>query len=393
MTNSARPMLIPPKKKKVLLSCVRKLCREAKGGTNLQTTLSQENREELVEYEIGHVLPLRTHADGLRTHIHGEDLGRPNPGRGSPRWLIEEDEQEEQERKRDANGLVFGEEMFGTICTIWRGETGGCESEHADCHSDTSYDEEEFASVAVSGPNGVQGEENTTGAINCVDEIDGIGTFVNSLVDLTGVAIECSLTSKLLTAVDNESDPETFADGGISPEGLIGTSCVGFLLVFDSFADGEKFVLDFLLSVADAHKSRARFLDLVPILDIPTRGFRNEWKERHYDEGDQHLEYDDEFPVPLSKGFGVFTGCKGDPTLSVSKPSPCCILKGCFLPVSKERSDGVEHLPECHDLTTDLSWCQLSDINWTGSLITISIRQLSKKEWKTYSKRYLGRDQ
>ena len=43
-------------------------------GRDLQAALGEESREELLEDDIGDVLRLRAHADGLRAHIHGEDL-------------------------------------------------------------------------------------------------------------------------------------------------------------------------------------------------------------------------------------------------------------------------------------------------------------------------------
>lgn len=61
---------------------------------DLQAAVVEEGWEELLQDGVCDVLHLRTHAHGLRTYVHGEDLGRPNPDGGSPRWLIEEDEEE-----------------------------------------------------------------------------------------------------------------------------------------------------------------------------------------------------------------------------------------------------------------------------------------------------------
>lgn len=53
-------------------------------GRDVQAAISIEGGEELVEDSLSYVLHLRAHAYGLRTDVHGENLGGPNPCRGAP---------------------------------------------------------------------------------------------------------------------------------------------------------------------------------------------------------------------------------------------------------------------------------------------------------------------
>lgn len=64
------------------------------GKNDLQSTIRIKRREELVEDALGDVLHLRAHSHGLRSDVHGENLGSPNPSRGTPGWFVEENEEE-----------------------------------------------------------------------------------------------------------------------------------------------------------------------------------------------------------------------------------------------------------------------------------------------------------
>lgn len=64
-------------------------CKHVEG---VEAAVIEESREELLHDGIGDVLRLRGHADSLRTHIHGEDFGGPNPSCRAPRWFVEESE-------------------------------------------------------------------------------------------------------------------------------------------------------------------------------------------------------------------------------------------------------------------------------------------------------------
>jgi hypothetical protein len=48
----------------------------------------KEDGEELLEDGVGDVLGLRSHTNGLGANVHGENLGRPNPHSGTPRWFV-----------------------------------------------------------------------------------------------------------------------------------------------------------------------------------------------------------------------------------------------------------------------------------------------------------------
>lgn len=179
----------------------------------MKNTYGQEKREELVDDQVGDVLGLRSHADGLGTNVHGEDLSGPDPDGGTPGRLVEENEEEQQEHDRDGHGLGL---------RGWGLSLDGCDDDHAESHTDTTDDEQEAATKAVDSPGRVEGEEDTEGGVESVDEGDGRRGLEDFLVDLGGVAVERALTSDLLTGVDDKSEHQTLADGAILPESRVG---------------------------------------------------------------------------------------------------------------------------------------------------------------------------
>ena len=161
--------------------------------------MRQERREKLLENGIRHVLCLARHAHRLRTHVHREDLRRPNPHRRAPRRLVEEREEEQQEDDRDPDGLALRRRS---------GRLGAhdCDDEHADAHADAADDEQELAPEAIDGPSGVQREENTKGGIERVDQRDLVAVRKDVLVDDGRVAVQRTLTCNLLARVDDEGE-------------------------------------------------------------------------------------------------------------------------------------------------------------------------------------------
>lgn len=69
----------------------------------VETTVLEEEREKLLHDGVGNVLRLPGHAYALGPHVEREDLGAPDPGDGAPRWLVEEDEEEEKKYDRDTD--------------------------------------------------------------------------------------------------------------------------------------------------------------------------------------------------------------------------------------------------------------------------------------------------
>lgn len=305
----------------------------------------------MLEDDVGDVLALRHHADGLGADVHGENLRRPNPGRRTPGGLVEEDEQEKQECERNTDGLRLCLDLCATRCVVQlrSSNADGCEAQHTDGHTDATDNEEEFATEAVDGPDSVEREDDSAGAVDGVDEVDGAAVGVDALVDLRRVVVERALAGKLLAGVDDKGDPETLAHRGVLPECTVARRD-GFFLEFECFANHEDFVFDFLLGVADAAEGGARFVDLLAVLDVPTRSLGNEGEEDNDDDGDEHLEDDDELPVPVAKHLDV-----------IGETGGVCD------PVGNEGSDRVEELPEAHDLATNLRRCELSNIDRTSS--------------------------
>lgn len=54
----------------------------------VESLLVKENGEELLTDDVGDILGLGSHADGLRADVHGEDFGGPDPGCCAPGWFV-----------------------------------------------------------------------------------------------------------------------------------------------------------------------------------------------------------------------------------------------------------------------------------------------------------------
>jgi hypothetical protein len=63
----------------------------------VEPAVLEEEREELLHDGVGNVLRLPSHAYTLGPHVEREDFGAPDPGDGAPGWLVEEDEEEQEE--------------------------------------------------------------------------------------------------------------------------------------------------------------------------------------------------------------------------------------------------------------------------------------------------------
>lgn len=180
----------------------------------LQALLLEEDGEELVEDGLGDVLRLRAHPHRLGAHVHGEDLGRPNPDRGAPAGLVEEDEEKEQEDDADADGLGLG-------VRARRCEADDGDEHRAECHSNGTDDEQPATPKPIDGPNGVEGEEDAAGGIESVDEVDGLGGGPHFLVDGSRVGVQGSLAGKLLAHIKDNSKVQPLANGRILEKGTI----------------------------------------------------------------------------------------------------------------------------------------------------------------------------
>jgi hypothetical protein len=111
--------------------------------------------------------------------------------------------------------------------------------------------------------------------------------------------IESSLSRKLLAGIDDESNIKSLSNGRILEKGPIGARN-NLLLILDSLTNGEKFVLDVLLVLANSAQRSTCIIDPVSMLNIPTWGFWEEWELSKDNDWDQHLEYNDHLPVPIS---------------------------------------------------------------------------------------------
>lgn len=307
----------------------------------VEAALGKEGREELLHNGIGDVLRLRSHADGLGADVHGEDLGGPDPGSGAPRRLVKEDEEEEEEDDGDGDGVRLG--------AAWEirgfGANGG-DGEHAGCHADCAGNEQETTAKAISCPSGVEGEEDTAGGVEGVDEGDGVGVGEDLFVDNGRVGIEGSLAGDLLAGVDDEGDHETLADGLVLPQGRVGAGdCLG--LELNGFADLEKLELNLLLGATDSTERPASVVLTTAVLHVPAGGL---WAECHHpddEERSEELKDDDSPPVPLTQVGLVLGACVVDP-------------------VGNEGTDRVESLPERHDGATNIGGGEFANVDGAG---------------------------
>lgn len=71
------------------------------------------------------------------------------------------------------------------------------------------------------------------------------------MVNLGRVCVEGTLTCNLLAGVEDKGEQETLANGAILPESSVARRN-GLLLEFESLANGQNLVLDFLLGLTDA---------------------------------------------------------------------------------------------------------------------------------------------
>ena len=258
----------------------------------IKIVMRQERREKLLKDGIGHVLRLTRHAHGLRPHVHGEDLRRPDPDGGAPRRLVEEGKEEEQKDDTDADGLGLGRRARRL------GADDG-DDEHADAHAYAADDEQELAAETVDGPGRVEREDDAKGRVQGVDERDLVAVGKHVLVDDGRVGVQRALARDLLARVDDEGEEEPLAHRAVLPEGQV-AGRDGLLFELERLADDEDLVFDFLLRVAHLAQRLPRLFDVVAVLDVPAWGAGDEEDEGEDDAGDQELEDDDHFPVPFS---------------------------------------------------------------------------------------------
>jgi hypothetical protein len=208
-----------------------------------------------------------------------------------------------------------------------------------------------FTSEAIDRPGSIESKENTKGSIERINKSNLICVLEDLFVNDSAVAVESSLASDLLSAVDDHSEQEALADRGILPQSRVaGRNSLS--LKFHGLTDGKNFILDFLIGITNTSERVAGVLDAVTMLNVPTGSFRNKPELCEDEDGYEQLEYDNHPPVPLAQL---------DTVLGASE----------IHPVRNERADTVEHLPERHDSTTDLRRGKFSDVYRAGSCMKL----------------------
>lgn len=235
--------------------------------------------------------------------------------------LTEKGEEEHQKHNGNADGLGLGGHAIDDDGWGLRLDGGG--DDHAKTHANCADDEKRLAAEAVDGPGGVEREDDAEGGVEGVDEGNLRGTGEDFLVDLGGIGVERALTGNLLTGVDDESEQQTLAHRWILPQRGVARRD-GLLLELERLTDHQELVFDVLLRVADAAERGARSINIVALLDVPTRGLGNEPELGEDKDGHQELEDDNHAPVPLAEAGLVLLAGKVDPVPGdMSGLTPC----------------------------------------------------------------------
>ena len=167
----------------------------------VETLIGQEYRECLLQTNVGDILELRRYGNGLVANIHREDLSSPDPYRCAPGWLEEECEQEHQEHRNDADAARFScAETPGSFCN------NSCCRDHACCHADGTNEEQEATAESVNRPGRVECENDAEGAVECIDELDGVVVSEHRLIDLCRIVVERALARELLANVKQDTE-------------------------------------------------------------------------------------------------------------------------------------------------------------------------------------------
>lgn len=188
--------------------------------------------------------------------------------------LTEESKQEEYKHHRNTNGFALL-----PLGTTRRLRNNGSDDEHADPHTDTTNDEQELAPIAIDGPGGVEREEDGKSGVERIDERDRRRVRKHLLVDLGRVGVERALAGDLLTCVEHKGEEQALAHRAIFPERRVARG-YGFFFELERFADGQDFVFDFLLRVADFAQGGAGVFDAFTVLEVPARGLEGTTSEQ-----------------------------------------------------------------------------------------------------------------
>ena len=145
----------------------------------------------------------------------------------------------------------------------------GRDNDHAETHTDTTDNQKELSSEAINNPDSIQGEENSKGGVQCVDQSNLTVAGKHLLVDLGRVRVERALSGDLLAGIEDQSQTHTLAQRLVLPESRV-IARDGFPLVFDGLADLQQLLFDFLLSITNSLQSFASLLNVVASLDVPS---------------------------------------------------------------------------------------------------------------------------
>lgn len=80
---------------------------------------------------------------------------------------------------------------------------------------------------------------------------------------------------------------------------------------------------------------------------LPSWGPRDRGEEGKNQSRDKKLENDNHLPIPFPQ-------------------TPFTLRAGIIDPEADERPNRIKHLPEGHDLPTDVRWCEFADVNWAS---------------------------
>lgn len=184
---------------------------------------------------------------------------------------------------------------------------------HTSSHTEGTNDEEETTPKTVGSPCGIEGEDNTESGVQSVDESNRVGVCEDLLVYNGGVSDQRTLTSNLLSGIEDQSNEKTLANRLVLPKGGVGARD-GLGLEVKSLTDLENLKIDLFGGDTDSGKSAASVLLTTAVLHVPTRRFRHECEHTEDEDGSQKLEDDHDPPVPVSCQLSlVLLACVVDP--------------------------------------------------------------------------------
>lgn len=97
-----------------------------------------------------------------------------------------------------------------------------------------------------------------------------VSALENLLVNFRGVRVQGTLSTDLLSGVDDKSQVHALAEGLVLPQRGV-SARDSFLFVLDGLTDSEQLVFNLVLGCSNSAQRSAGLFDVVTALDVPVR--------------------------------------------------------------------------------------------------------------------------